>query len=233
MCPGRSSMLKWLVIRRWLMNRWQWTKCGLGMREEMRLPVSLCQKKTLCRVANTLLTAGATDLGTPDAVVMAPGVKHTNPGMGRGVMRVALESRLPKGERTSTAEVAHHITDDTGGATTGDHHVVHTVVLPTPSKMDMMMNCRMLGWSRTTSCDHRVVAPIDITVGSADQGPLTPHRRENKVVTMMGKPSNRAIVNNVRIDVLANPAKRVAIMAGRVTSKNRVLAQLSEIPPGG
>lgn len=50
---------------------------------------------------------------------------------------------------------------------------------------------------------------------------------------MMGKPSNRAIVNNVRIDVLANPAKGVAIVAGRVTSKNRVLAQLSEIPPGG
>ena len=144
---------------------------------------------------------------------------------------MALESRFPKGERTSTAEVAHHITDDTGGATTGDHHVVHTVVIP--SKMDMVMNCRMLGWSRTTSCDHRVVAPIVITVGSTDQGPLTPHRRENKVVTMMGKPSNRAIVNNVRIDVLANPAKGVAIVAGRVTSKNRVLAQLSEIPPGG
>ena len=203
----------------------------LGMREEI-LPVSLCQKKTLCKVANTLLTAGATDLGTPDAVVMAPDVKHTNPELGRGVMRVAVESRLPKGERTSTVEVAHHITDDTGDATTGDHHVVHTVVVPIPSKMDMVMNCRMLGWSRT-SCDHSVVAPIDITVGSTDQGPLTSYPRENKVVTMMGKPSNRAIVNDVRIDVLANPVKRVAIVAGRVTSKKRVLAQLSEIPPGG
>ena len=118
------------------MNRWQWTKCVLGMREEMRLPVSLCQKKTLCRVANTLLTAGATDLCTPNAVVMASCVKHTNPEMGRGVVRVAVESRLPKGETTSTAEVTHHITDDTGSATTGDHHVVHTVVL---------------GWSRTSA----------------------------------------------------------------------------------
>ena len=52
-------------------------------------------------------------------------------------------------------------------------------------------------------------------------------------MTMMGKPSNRAIVNDVRIDVLANRAKRVAIVAGRVTSKNRALAQPSKIPPGG
>ena len=126
----------------------------------MRLPVSLCH--------------------TSDAVVMAPGVKHANPGMGRGVMRVAMESRLPNGERTSTASVAHQITDDTGGATTGDLHVVRTVVLPTPS--NMVMNCRLLGWNRTTSCDHRVVAPIDITVGSTDQGPLTPHRMENKAL---------------------------------------------------
>ncbi|KAI0223116.1 hypothetical protein LSAT2_025646, partial [Lamellibrachia satsuma] len=84
-------------------SRLQWTKCGRGVKEEMRLPVSLCQKKTECRVANALLTAGATDLGTPGAAVMAPGGKHTNPERGRGVVRVAVESRLPKGERTSTA----------------------------------------------------------------------------------------------------------------------------------
>ena len=128
--------------------------------------MSLCQKKTECRVANALLTAGATDLGTPGAAVMAPGGKHTNPERGRGVVRVAVESRLPKGERTSTAEVAHRITDDTGCATREDHHVVYTVVLPTPSKMDMVMNCRMLGWSRATSCGHRVVAPIDSSVNT-------------------------------------------------------------------
>ena len=70
----------------------------------------------------------------PDAVVMAQSVKRTNPERGRGLMRVAAESRLPKGEGTNTAEVAHHITDDTGGATTGDHHVVHTVVHPPPAR---------------------------------------------------------------------------------------------------
>ena len=77
------------------------------------------------------------------------------PRDGQRVMRVAVESRV---------EVAHHITDDTGDATTGDHHVVHTVVVPIPSKMDMVMNCRMLGWSRT-SCDHSVVALLHHTPG--------------------------------------------------------------------
>ena len=147
---------------------------------------------------------------------------------GKVVMRaVVKEARVPKGEETNTTEVAHHTAGHTGGATTGDHHVVHTVVHHAISKMEMVRNSRMLRrLTRTATSDQGAVVPNDTTVDSTDQGVLTTHRRGNKVVTRMDKPSNRATRNGVRIVhvvVVANPTEKVAIVTSRVTSKHRAM----------
>lgn len=195
----------------------------------MRLLRSLDQKATLCKVANTLQTAGVTDLGIQDAVVVVPVVHHPKlEREDRVVTRaVVKEARVPKEEETNTIEEAHHAAGHTGDATTGAQHGIHTAAHPATSRTVMVTNSRMLRRvTRTTSSGHSVAVPSDTTADSTDQGVLTTHHRENKEVTRMDKPNNRATRSDVRIVhvvVLANPTEKVVIVTSRVINKHRAM----------